>query len=183
MIFKYLAGQNVETAYHEEIYRMTISDGLTTVANVRYLNEFLEREFARSRRYGRHLGLILLDIDEFKRVNDDLGHLTGDYVLRELAQVISRRVRREELLARYGGEEFILVLPETTKDGAAKYADALRKIIERHDFVFEGNHIHITVSIGVGGFDPNMGRPMDLIRVADERLYEAKRSGRNRVCS
>ncbi len=183
VIFKYLAGQNVESAYHEEIYRMTISDGLTTVANVRYLNEFLEREFARSRRYGRHLALILLDIDHFKRVNDDLGHLTGDYVLRELAQVISRRVRREELLARYGGEEFILVLPETTAEGAAKYAEALRKIIERHEFVFEGNRIHVTVSIGVGAFEPDMGRPMDLIRIADERLYEAKRSGRNKVCS
>jgi diguanylate cyclase (GGDEF)-like protein len=123
----------------------------------------------------------MLDIDRFKAINDELGHLTGDYVLRELAAVIARRVRREELLARYGGEEFILVLPETTAEGAVKYAEALRKIIEKHEFVFEGNRIHVTVSIGVGAFDPNMGRPMDLIRVADEKLYEAKRAGRNRV--
>lgn len=183
VIFKYLAGQNVESAYHEEIYRMTISDGLTSVSNVRYLNEFLEREFARSRRYGRHLCLLMLDIDRFKAINDELGHLTGDYVLRELAAIIARRVRREELLARYGGEEFVLVLPETTNEGALKYAEALRKIIDKHEFLYEGNRIHVTVSIGVGSFDPNMGRPMDLIRIADEKLYEAKRSGRNKVCA
>ncbi len=181
VIFKYLSGRNIEAAYHEEIYRMTISDGLTTVANVRYLNEFLEREFARSRRYGRHLCVLMLDIDHFKRINDDLGHLTGDHVLRELAQLIGRRVRREELLARYGGEEFVLVLPETTIEGAVTYAEALRAMVEEHEFYFEGNCIKLTVSIGVGAFDPNLGRPMDLIRKADEKLYESKRGGRNRV--
>ena len=181
VIFKYLCGQNIEAAYHEEIYRMTISDGLTAIANVRHLNEFLEREFARSRRYGRHLCVLMLDIDHFKRINDDLGHLTGDHVLRELAQIISRRVRREELLARYGGEEFVLVLPETTAEGAYTYAEALRKMIEAHEFFFEGNRIQVTVSMGVGAFDPNLGRPVDLIRKADEKLYEAKRAGRNRV--
>ncbi|MGM0574605.1 MAG: GGDEF domain-containing protein [Myxococcota bacterium] len=181
VIFKYLAGQNIEAAYHEEIYRMTISDGLTAVANVRYLNEFLEREFARSRRYGRDLCLLLLDLDHFKDINDNLGHLTGDHVLRELAQLVARRVRREELLARYGGEEFVLVLPETTVDGAVQYAEALRGMIEEHDFSFEGTRVDLTVSIGIGVFDPNMGRPMDLVRVADEKLYEAKRDGRNRV--
>ena len=181
VIFKYLSGRNIEAAYHEEIYRMTISDGLTTVANVRYLNEFLEREFARSRRYGRHLCVLMLDIDHFKRINDDLGHLTGDHVLRELAQLVGRRVRREELLARYGGEEFVLVLPETTIEGAVTYAEALRAMVEEHEFYFEGNRIKLTVSIGVGAFDPNLGRPVDLIRKADEKLYESKRAGRNRV--
>jgi two-component system cell cycle response regulator len=181
VIFKYLAGQDVEAAYHEEIYRMTISDGLTSIANLRYLQEFLERELARSRRYGRELSVILIDIDHFKAVNDSLGHLCGDFVLRELCQLLSRRVRREELLARYGGEELLLVLPETTLDGAAIYAERLRSMVEAHRFSFEGHTVAVTVSMGVAGFEPNMARPVDLIRVADERLYRAKRSGRNRV--
>jgi two-component system cell cycle response regulator len=181
VIFKYLAGQDIEAAYHEEIYRMTISDGLTSIANLRYLQEFLERELARSRRYGRELSVILLDIDHFKAVNDSLGHLCGDFVLRELCQLLARRVRREELLARYGGEELLLALPETTEEGAAVYAERLRAMVEAHRFVFEGHTVAVTVSMGVAGFEPNMARPMDLIRVADERLYRAKRAGRNRV--
>jgi two-component system, cell cycle response regulator len=183
VICKYLCGRNVEAAYHEEIYRMTISDGLTTVANVRALNEFLDREVARSRRYGRGLALLMLDIDHFKAVNDELGHLSGDYVLREMAQLCNRRVRREELFARYGGEEFVLVLPETTLEGAVTYAEALRQLIETHEFAFEGNHISVTVSVGVATFQAEMNSPTDLLRAADERLYEAKRSGRNRVAS
>ena len=181
VIFKYLAGGNIETAYHEEIYRMTICDGLTGVANVRHLDEFLEREFARSRRHGRDLCLLMMDLDHFKAINDDYGPLTGDFVLRELAMLLAQRVRREELLARYGGEEFVLVLPETQLDGARAYAEALRKMVEAHDFCFEDQHIQVTVSIGVAAFDPDMVRPTDLVGAADERLYEAKRAGRNRI--
>jgi diguanylate cyclase (GGDEF)-like protein len=181
VIFKYLAGGNIETAYHEEIYRMTICDGLTGIANVRHLDEFLDREFARSRRHGRELCVLMMDLDHFKNVNDEYGHLTGDFVLRELAGLLAQRVRREELLARYGGEEFVLVLPETRLDGAQAYAEALRKMIEEHDFRFEDQHLHITVSVGVAAFDPDMVRPTDLVAAADEKLYEAKRAGRNRV--
>ncbi|MFO0750204.1 MAG: GGDEF domain-containing protein [Myxococcota bacterium] len=181
VIFKFLAGQNVEAAYHEEIYRMTIRDGLTSVANVRYLNEFLEREVARSRRHGRELALILFDIDHFKKINDTLGHLTGDYVLRELARLIDGRVRRDELFARYGGEEFCLVLPETTRDGAIAYAEIVRKSVEEHHFHYDGHDVPVTVSVGVTMFTPEMTKALDLVRAADEALYRAKRNGRNRI--
>jgi len=181
VIFKFLAGQNVERAYHEEIYRMTIRDGLTSIANVRYLNEFLEREFARSRRHGRELAVILFDIDHFKRINDSLGHLTGDYVLREMARIVDSRVRRDELFARYGGEEFCLVLPETSSEGAVQYAEQVRRLIEEHRFVFDGAVVPVTVSLGVALFAPEMKSPIDIIRAADEALYRAKRGGRNRV--
>ncbi len=181
IIFKFLAGHNVEAAYHEEIYRMTIRDGLTSVANVRYLNEFLEREFARSRRHGRELSVVLIDIDFFKKINDSLGHLTGDYVLRELARVVESRVRRDELFARYGGEEFCLVLPETGRDGAVAYAEIIRRSVETHRFVFDGTDVPVTISCGVAGFTPEMSRPVDIIKAADEALYRAKRAGRNRV--
>lgn len=181
VIFKFLSGSNVEAAYHEEIYTMTIRDGLTAIANARYLSEFLDREFARSRRHCRELAVLLMDVDRFKTINDTWGHLTGDYVLRELARIIDTRVRRDELFARYGGEEFCLVLPETEKEGAIDYAEIVRKLVEEHKFVFDGATIPVTISIGVGAFVPDMARPHDLLRAADEALYRAKNAGRNRV--
>ena len=180
-IFKFLSGQNIESAYHEEIYNMTIRDGLTQIANKRYLLEFLEVEFARSKRYKRNLALIMIDIDHFKQINDEYGHLTGDYVLKGMADVIRGRIRREELFARYGGEEFAVVLPETDKAGAKEFADIIRKLIEEATFEFEGNTISVTVSCGIAHLLENMKRPEDLIREADEKLYVAKRQGRNTV--
>lgn len=180
-IFKHLSGQDIESAYHEEIYRMTIRDGLTRIANKRYFQEFLDREFSRCVRYGRGLVLLMLDIDHFKQVNDQYGHLTGDYVLRELANVIQNRMRREELFARYGGEEFAVVLPECSPGQAVEFATILRDMIANHTFEFEGNAVPITVSIGIASLDPSMKLPEDLVRKADEKLYEAKNRGRNIV--
>lgn len=181
VIFKFLAGNNVEAAYHEEIYRMTIRDGLTSVANARHLKEFLERESARSKRHGRELALVMFDIDHFKTVNDTFGHLTGDYVLRELARVVENRMRRDELFARYGGEEFALVLPETTTDGALEFAQIVRKTVEEHRFQFDGHIIPITISAGVAMYSPEMLTIEQFIKTADDALYRAKRNGRNRV--
>src|SRR4051794_29138633 len=115
-IFRFLIGGNVEAEYHEEIYRLTIIDALTDIHNKRYLVEFLDRELARSGRYARPLALLMIDIDRFRKVNEELGHLGGDFTLRELASRIKGNVRKEELFARYGGEEFAVVLPETTCD-------------------------------------------------------------------
>src|SRR5207237_10447404 len=100
-IFRYLAGGNVEAEYHEEIYRLTIIDGLTGIHNKRYLLEFLDRELSRSARHQRPLSLILLDLDRFKEVNDRLGHLAGDKTLREVVACISTAIRKEELFSRY----------------------------------------------------------------------------------
>ena len=117
-IYRYLIGGNVEADYHEEIYRLTIIDALTDIHNKRYLMEFLDRELARSARYSRPISLIMFDLDRFKSINDDLGHLGGDFTLRELAARMKGNIRKEELFARYGGEEFAVVLPETPRDGA-----------------------------------------------------------------
>src|SRR5262245_41252677 len=117
-IFKFLSGADVETRYHEEIYRMTIIDGLTQIHNKRYLYEALEREIIRGRRHERDLAILLFDIDHFKRINDVHGHLAGDFVLKELARVVQARIRRDEVFARYGGEEFSIILPETSREGA-----------------------------------------------------------------
>src|SRR5687768_10190794 len=122
-IYRFLMGGNVETEYHEEIYRLTIIDGLTEIHNKRYLMEFLDRELARSCRHSRPLSLIMIDIDRFKAINDQFGHLGGDFTLRELAVRMKGNIRKEELFARYGGEEFAVVLPETTLDGALVVTD------------------------------------------------------------
>src|SRR5438105_14285169 len=109
-IYRFLMGGNVETEYHEEIYRLTIIDALTDIHNKRYFLEFLDRELARSARYGRALSLIMLDIDQFKSINEERGHLGGDFTLRELTARIKGTIRKEELFARYGGIQFALVL-------------------------------------------------------------------------
>ncbi len=181
-IVKFLSGADAEAKYHEEIYRMTIVDGLTQIHNKRYLQEALEREVMRARRHGRELSVLMFDIDHFKRINDQYGHLAGDHVLRELARVVQTRVRRDEVFARYGGEEFALILPETSLEGAAQLAEILRDKIEKHTFVFQGERIPVTISMG-GAILREDESGTDLVKAADAKLYEAKRSGRNRVCT
>jgi len=181
-IYRYLAGGNVEAEYHEEIYRLTIIDALTDIHNKRYLMEFLDREISRSARYTRPLSLLMLDIDKFKAVNDDLGHLGGDFTLREVSACVKGSIRKEELFARYGGEEFAIVLPETTLEGALIVAERLRSLIEQHRFQYEGKTYPVTISLGVAttSGDATM-TPTELLRQADEKLYQAKNAGRNCV--
>src|ERR1043165_1584384 len=181
-IYRFLMGGNVETEYHEEIYRLTIIDGLTEIHNKRYLMEFLDREIARSSRYNRPLSLIMLDIDRFKSINDDYGHLGGDFTLRELASRIKGNIRKEELFARYGGEEFAVVLPETNPEGAVVAADCILKVVSQSNFRFEEKSFSVTISAGVTTTQGEMNiSPLELIRRADEKLYQAKHEGRNRV--
>ena len=179
-IYRFLAGGNVEAEYHEEIYRLTIIDGLTDIHNKRYLLEFLDRELARSARYRRPLVLIIFDIDRFKAVNDDLGHLGGDYTLRELAACVKGGIRKEELFARYGGEEFAVVLPETSREGGAQVAERIRSLVEKHQFQYENKTYPITISVGVSSTSGDEAlTPHELIRQADDKLFQAKHDGRN----
>lgn len=183
-IYRFLMGGNVEAEYHEEIYRLTIIDALTDIHNKRYLLEFLDRELARSARYARPLTLILLDIDRFRLINEQFGHLGGDCTLRELAARVKSNVRKEELFARYGGEEFAIVLPETTREGAVQLGERIRQVVELQPFTYEDQPFQITISLGVATTtgDASM-TPHALIRLADEKLYQAKNLGRNRVVS
>jgi diguanylate cyclase (GGDEF)-like protein len=180
-IFKFLSGGNIESKYYDEIYNLTISDGLTQISNKRYFLEFLEREMGRAHRYNRSLCLMMFDIDHFKAINDTNGHLAGDYVLRELAAIIRGRVRKEECFARYGGEEFAYVIPEAGGENTRRLAEKLRRLVENHHFSFEGKDIKVTISLGVAELTPDMTEPMHFIKAADQKLYQAKRSGRNRV--
>lgn len=180
-IFKYLSGQDVEAQYHEEIYRMTIIDGLTQAHVKRYLLEALEKEIIRARRHARDLSFMMFDIDHFKHINDEYGHLAGDFVLKELARLVQGRIRRDEVFARYGGEEFAIVLPETHLEGARALGDGLRQKVESSSFVFQGEEIRVTISVGVTTLVDADKTSLDLIKRADEKLYEAKRTGRNKV--
>ena len=181
-IFRYLAGGNVESEYHEEIYRLTIIDGLTGIHNKRYLLEFLDRELARSARHKRPLALVLFDLDRFKAINDRLGHLGGDYTLRELVNCLRVTVRKEELFSRYGGEEFAVVLPETTAERAAEVAERIRQMVEAYPFSYDDQRFQVTISLGVvATHGDETLTPTDLIRQADHNLYLAKSAGRNRL--
>jgi len=180
-IFKFLSGGDIESLYHEEIYRLTIVDGLTQINNKRFLLEFLEREIGRSQRYGRALSLLLFDIDHFKTVNDNYGHPAGDAVLREMALRIKQYVRKEECFARYGGEEFAIALPETGPENSRKFAEKVRRLIADQPFEFEGQKFSVTISVGVAELSGQMSEPIGLIKIADANLYKAKKAGRNRV--
>ncbi|CAN5732487.1 GGDEF domain-containing protein [soil metagenome] len=180
-IFKYLSGQYVEAQYHEEIYRMTIIDGLTQAHVKRYLLEALEKEIVRARRHQRELSFMMFDIDHFKKINDYHGHLAGDFVLKELARIVQGRIRRDEVFARYGGEEFAIVLPETNLDGGRALAEGLREKVEQSRFIFQNELIKVTISVGVAELAESDRTGTELIKRADEKLYEAKRGGRNRV--
>jgi two-component system, cell cycle response regulator len=179
-IFKFLSGGNIENAYHEEIYRLTTVDGLTQIHNRRFFLEQLEREVSRARRYRRDLSLILFDLDRFKAINDTHGHLAGDYVLTQLANVVRGKIRREDLFARYGGEEFAVVLPELDAPNAMSLAEKIRKIVEKAPFKFEDTKIQVTVSIGLATLSDEVDAA-ELVKRADDKLYEAKEAGRNCV--
>ncbi len=180
-IYKFLSGGNVESAYHEEIYKLTIIDGLTQAHNKRYFMEFLERELARVSRTGRPLTLVMFDIDHFKVINDTHGHLTGDAILKDLCTRIFTTVRKDELLARYGGEEFVVVLPEANHEGGLEFAERIRHLVEAEPFTFEGDTIRVTISVGTATTMGETVTVTQFIKEADDNLYAAKRGGRNMV--
>ncbi len=181
-IYKFLTGANVESSYHEEIYRMAILDGLTGVHNKRYLLEFLDREISGHLRRNQPLSLVLFDIDHFKTINDERGHLAGDAVLKQLAGRLEGRMRREDLFARYGGEEFAAVLTASDLRGARTFAETMRHAVSGADFQFENEKFPVTVSLGIACTEGDSDvTPDSLIARADEKLYAAKRAGRNRT--
>ncbi|HVE64691.1 MAG TPA: diguanylate cyclase [Mycobacteriales bacterium] len=165
---------------HQEAQRLSITDGLTGLWNFRYFQMTLEKEIERAARFGRPLALLIMDLDNFKNVNDDYGHQRGDSVLIELATRIKLTIREVDILARYGGEEFVLILPETDLDGAVQAAEKVCHLVSQRRFGAAGEvPIRVTVSVGVAVF-PNHGTAgSELVRTADAALYRAKEAGRN----
>lgn len=164
-----------------ELAAQSRTDALTGLANRRLLDERLADEVERALRHGRPLALALADIDDFKGVNDRLGHATGDDVLRALAGLLRAHGRGADLVARYGGEEFCITFVETRLDAAAAACEALRQAVEGHDWAALHPALTVTLSIGLAGLE-HAATPAALLRAADHHLYDAKRRGKNRVC-
>ena len=182
-MFKYLAAGSVESQYHETVYSALTRDALTGTMNKRYLLESLQRGIASATRQRHVVSVLMLDIDHFKSVNDTYGHLVGDEVLREFGKRVSCVCREEDLLARYGGEEFCLMLALTDREEALEMAERCRSVIASEPFVTAAGPIEITASFGLACTDPSEpATPNQIIEQADQKLYEAKRAGRNRVC-
>ena len=162
--------------------KLAITDFLTGVYNIRFFYHRIKEEFSRAQRYGFPLSCLMLDIDFFKDINDRYGHRVGDIILREFAQLLKRHTRRSDVLARYGGEEFIVLLPQTTKNGALTKAEAMRAYVEKHRFRDLKERPALTVSIGIATYpSKGMENMEDLITLADNALYTAKTTGRNQV--
>ena len=167
---------------YEKIRRFAIADGLTGLNNHRYFQEQMDKEFSRARRFGLSLSMIMLDLDDFKTINDTYGHQQGDIILKDVATLMRRSVRDIDLVARYGGEEFTVMLPETPKKNSIVVAERIRSAIEEHEFQLDSGPVHITASLGISGRDDDPENKKELIAKADEALYKAKRQGKNRVC-
>ncbi|MFC3686927.1 diguanylate cyclase [Aquipuribacter hungaricus] len=167
---------------HQEVERLSVTDPLTGVNNFRHLSTMLAREMERATRFGHPLGVLMLDIDRFKPVNDTYGHAAGDAVLRELARRVKECVREVDTVARYGGEEFALLLPETDLDGAERLAGRVLTAIRSERFRLpDGTLRQITASMGVAGFPHHGDTATAVMGAADAALYRAKTGGRDRV--
>lgn len=161
----------------EEVKSLAIRDGLTGLYNYRYFNEMLTQQVGQSRRYGWPLSLLFLDLDDFKAVNDSLGHPAGDVVLKTVAEYLTRSVRQADILCRYGGEEFVVLLPQTSADQAALLAERLRAGIAGLKIPLPEGELAVTVSIGVAGLSAE-GDGHELVKAADRALYRAKEEGK-----
>lgn len=165
---------------------LALTDPLTQTHNRRALVERLTAEMERARRYSLHLSLLMVDLDHFKAVNDSYGHVVGDEVLRGVSATLQREARAVDVVARYGGEEFVVVLPETTAEGAVALAERIRERVCGTPPIPGGEYgwLRVTVSIGVATVpSPRVDAPEELVAMADEALYRAKAQGRNRVCA
>lgn len=182
-IYKFISIDGVESKYHEIIFKMMTTDGLTQVYNKRFLLDTLEREIQQAKRGRESLCLLMMDLDKFKSINDIYGHLAGDKVLAEFAGRAMSVLRSGEVLARYGGEEFAMLCAPASLEQALHAAERVRLVTASEPVHFEQVDIPITVSIGVCCAHPANDEinPTELLSRADEMLYAAKKNGRNRV--
>ena len=181
-ILKFTYHDELDETFQKEMFDAALRDGLTGAYNKNYLMNHLNTELAFALRHKTPLSVIMYDVDKFKPVNDTYGHLAGDAILKRLAELSISTLRSDDIFARYGGEEFTIVSRGVMAAEAAIIAERLRHIVERTDFVFDGQHIPITISLGVAAMpEISVTTPEGLIGAADKALYEAKNGGRNQV--
>lgn len=181
-ILKFLSADQIEAQYHDAVYRIMTTDGLTLTYNKRYLLDVLDREIYRAVRTDHPLCVLMFDVDEFKSVNDVYGHLAGDEALAELCHRARTVLRQDEVLARYGGDEFALVMADTPLQHAREAAERLRQKISEAPLHTSFGDIPVTISVGITEMPHEKTiTASQLIELADRRLYMAKESGRNRI--
>jgi diguanylate cyclase (GGDEF)-like protein len=176
-----ICANSIQNAHYvERVKQLAYLDGLTGIFNRRFFEVRIMEEIERARRYGSGMAVIMADIDQFKKLNDEFGHLLGDEVLRQVSSLFHQNLRKIDVVCRYGGEEFALLLSQTNAPQAVTVAEKLRKLVQGWEF--PGVPRTVTISAGVAAFpDHGSGRD-ELVRAADNALYAAKQSGRNRVC-
>ncbi len=184
-VFKFELRDSVEEQFVSYLYESATQDHLTGSFNRRFLDEQLRVEFAWHRRHKQPLSVLLVDVDHFKQINDEYGHLVGDSVLRQLAARCKGACRTEDVFARYGGEEFACLLRQTSKESAKVLAERIRRVVLESPFEYRGPgrslKLEASVSVGVAELEDTTEAPKDLLEEADRKLYQAKQEGRNRV--
>ena len=179
-LWRLLAAALRNARLFREVQSQAHTDALTRLRNYRAFHESLKAEMHRCARYGRPLGLLRLDVDSFKQINDRHGHPAGDAALARLGEIVRDAVRREDIPARYGGDEIAVILPETPPEGCRIVAERLVEAVRGADFLYQGRRLSVSVSAGLAFYRPNLSAPR-LLREADDALYRSKRTGKNRV--
>jgi len=179
---KYLPKGDTERLTYDKLHKEANTDGLTQCYNKMYFNNQLDLEVKKSKVTGQPLSLIIFDLDHFKHLNDNYGHDAGDYVLKEKAELLrDNGIRKGDVFARYGGEEFVVLLPNTNLKQAFEIAERLRKLVETHEFVYDGQRLPVAASIGVADYRQGVNTGTDLFKRADSAVYKSKEGGRNQV--
>lgn len=169
------------SALVQKLHELVVHDQLTGAWSRRHTFERVDQLVSAYQRHGSPASIIMFDLDHFKRINDDFGHLAGDFVLKKMANEVSKKVRKEECFARYGGEEFAIVLPDTSEERGVILAEKVRQLVEATEFRFEDQNIPVTASFGVAQMKEKDKEGFAFTKAADEKLYEAKQTGRNKV--
>lgn len=180
-LYIYIQDVTEVAVYEHQLVELNAKDGLTGVYNRRFLENKLDEEVERHRRYKGDFSVIMIDIDHFKKVNDEYGHQCGDFILKSVSSRIASIIRNVDCLARYGGEEFCCLLPHTPIKFAAMVADRFRVIVMEQEHNYDDKLINVTISLGVSALQSDIKTATELIKRADEAMYRAKKAGRNRV--
>jgi diguanylate cyclase (GGDEF)-like protein len=182
VVLRFALEGELEQQLRAKLYDLATRDPLTSAYNRRFLDERMNSEWPWAVRHEQSCAVLMLDIDHFKQVNDTWGHLAGDHVLKELVELMTNTIRREDLLARVGGEEFAVLCRGTGRAAANTLAERIRTAVADHQFIFNEEPITLTISIGVAtSAEKSVASTDDLLALADQRLYQAKSNGRNRV--
>ncbi|RYZ64097.1 MAG: GGDEF domain-containing protein, partial [Proteobacteria bacterium] len=181
-ILKFTHQDDIDQNFQQRMYDAAIRDSLTKVYNKAHFLDRLEKEFAYAKRHDTALSLVMFDLDFFKKVNDNYGHLAGDHALIAVTEICNQLIRSEDLFARYGGEEFAIICRGVSVLAGGIMCERIRSTIATTEVMFEGQRLPITVSIGVAGLvESHAAGGLELVALADKALYEAKQKGRNRV--